>query len=63
MWISFAQFELSVPPGEEQAEGAAVHLTRTRAVYQEANRQLKACQDREERLMLLESWKEFEVSR
>jgi hypothetical protein len=33
-----------------------------RNVYERANRELKTAEDKEERLMLLESWKQFEVS-
>lgn len=32
-----------------------------RNVYERANRELKSADDKEERLMLLESWKQFEV--
>ena len=54
MWLSFAQFELSV--NDENS------LQRTRSVYRQANGALKDCDEKEERLMLLEAWKEFEVS-
>ena len=33
-----------------------------RSVYERGNRQLKSAEDKEERLMLLESWKQFEVN-
>ena len=33
-----------------------------RNVYERANRELKNAEEKEERLMLLESWKQFEVS-
>ena len=69
MWISYAQFELSVGTNEgaETEEGASSqrppsNISKARAVYADANKRLKDCQDKEERLMLLESWKEFEVS-
>ncbi len=53
MWISYAQFELSL--GVEDA------LTRARDVYRQGCKSLKDSDDKEERLMLLENWKEFEV--
>ncbi|MCI4389619.1 hypothetical protein PGIGA_G00100110 [Pangasianodon gigas] len=52
VWISYAQFELSIE-GEER-------LQRCRQVYEEANRSLRTCEEKEERLMLLEAWKDFE---
>ena len=54
VWLSYAQFELSV--NDENS------LQQTRSVYKQANSALKDCDDKEERLMLLEAWKEFEVS-
>ncbi|ELT94667.1 hypothetical protein CAPTEDRAFT_207252 [Capitella teleta] len=56
VWISFAQFELSVPAEDDSKSNVEI----ARGVYAEANRQLKECQEKEERLMLLESWKEME---
>jgi len=53
VWLSYAQFELSV---NEQS-----NLQRTRNVYKQANCALKDSDEKEERLMLLEAWKEFEV--
>jgi len=52
--MSYAQFELSVSDDSS--------LQRTRSVYKQANGALKDCDEKEERLMLLEAWKEFEVS-
>ncbi|XP_060773996.1 crooked neck-like protein 1 isoform X2 [Neoarius graeffei] len=52
VWISYAQFEMSI-------EGAE-RLQRCRQVYEEANRSLRMCEEKEERLMLLEAWKNFE---
>ena len=54
MWLSYAQFELSV--NDENS------MQRTRGVYKQANGALKDCDEKEERLMLLEAWREFEVS-
>lgn len=52
VWISYAQFELSVDTEDR--------LQRCRQVYEEANKGLRSCEEKEERLMLLESWREFE---
>uniref|UniRef100_A0A8C0GMA7 Crooked neck pre-mRNA splicing factor 1 n=1 Tax=Chelonoidis abingdonii TaxID=106734 RepID=A0A8C0GMA7_CHEAB len=52
VWISFAQFELS--GGKEES------LLRCRQVYEEANKTMRNCEEKEERLMLLESWRNFE---
>jgi len=53
VWLSYAQFELSVTDDSS--------LQRARGVYKQANGALKDCEEKEERLMLLEAWKEFEV--
>ena len=53
VWMTFAQFELSVPVGDT--------IARSRAVYSEAHKSLKSAEEKEERLMLLEAWKDFEV--
>ncbi|XP_008107294.1 crooked neck-like protein 1 isoform X2 [Anolis carolinensis] len=52
VWISFAQFELS--------SGNDDSVTRCRQVYEEANKTMRNCEEKEERLMLLESWRNFE---
>ncbi|KAL7871446.1 hypothetical protein SRHO_G00064290 [Serrasalmus rhombeus] len=52
VWISYAQFELSVDSEDR--------LQRCRQVYEEANKSLRNCEEKEERLMLLESWRDFE---
>lgn len=52
VWLSYAQFELSV--NDENS------VQQTRSVYRQANSALKDCDEKEERLMLLEAWKEFE---
>jgi len=49
VWISYAQFEHSV----ENAQGA-------RKVYDQALQALKNTEVKEERVMLIESWKEYE---
>ena len=52
VWISLAQFEFS--------SGKEGSVAKCRQIYQEANRSMRHCQDKEERLMLLESWRSFE---
>ncbi|NXJ35533.1 CRNL1 protein, partial [Ciconia maguari] len=52
VWISFAQFELSA--GREES------LSRCRQIYEEANKAMRNCEEKEERVMLLESWRNFE---
>lgn len=37
-------------------------IVRARLIYREANKALRDCEDKEQRVRLLESWKEFEVS-
>ncbi|NXD20766.1 CRNL1 protein, partial [Spelaeornis formosus] len=52
VWISLAQFELSA--------GRDERLPRCRQVYEEANKAMRSCEEKEERVMLLESWRSFE---
>ena len=52
VWISFAQFELS--SGKEES------VAKCRQIYEEANKTMRNCEEKEERLMLLESWRGFE---
>ncbi|XP_036042168.1 crooked neck-like protein 1 isoform X2 [Onychomys torridus] len=52
VWISFAQFELS--------SGKEGSVTKCRQIYEEANKTMRNCEEKEERLMLLESWRGFE---
>ena len=52
--MSYAQFELSI--GGEDA------MSRTRSIYEKGGQELRENAEKEERLALLESWKEFEVS-
>ncbi|NWU92846.1 CRNL1 protein, partial [Upupa epops] len=52
VWISFAQFELSA--GKEES------LSSCRQIYEEANKAMRNCEEKEERVMLLESWRSFE---
>ncbi|CAO2578508.1 Crooked neck-like protein 1 [Lemmus lemmus] len=52
VWISFAQFELS--------SGKDGSVAKCRQIYEEANKTMRNCEEKEERLMLLESWRGFE---
>ncbi|KAJ8275018.1 hypothetical protein COCON_G00096430 [Conger conger] len=52
VWISYAHFELSIEGGGR--------LGRCRQIYEEANKGMRSCEEKEERLMLLESWRDFE---
>ncbi|KAM9317196.1 crooked neck-like protein 1 [Gastrophryne carolinensis] len=52
VWISFAQFELTT--------GGEDTLGKCRQIYEEANKSLRNSEEKEERLMLLESWRSFE---
>ncbi|KAE8601163.1 hypothetical protein XENTR_v10013561 [Xenopus tropicalis] len=52
VWISFAQFELTSSNEDT--------LGKCRQIYEEANKSLRNCEEKEERLMLLESWRNFE---
>lgn len=53
VWISYARCQHAAPPAEE---GPA----RARAVFHRANRALRSCQEKEQRLMLLEAWRDYE---
>ncbi|KAM4528727.1 crooked neck-like protein 1 [Fundulus diaphanus] len=52
VWISYAKFELSVDGPDR--------LQRCRQIFEEANKSMRSCEEKEERLMLLESWRDFE---
>merc|ERR1719244_1872804 len=52
VWLSFAQFELQVDHEDR--------LEQARHVYEQANKQLRQAREKEERLMLLEAWRDFE---
>lgn len=52
VWLSYAQFELQVDHEDR--------LEQARHVYEQANKQLRHGREKEERLMLLEAWKDFE---
>lgn len=52
VWVSLAQFELST--GKEGS------VANCRHIYEEANKTMRHCGEKEERLMLLESWRRFE---
>lgn len=52
VWLSFAQFELQVEHEDR--------LEQARHVYEQANKALRQAREKEERLMLLEAWRDFE---
>lgn len=52
VWISYAKFELSIDGSDR--------LQKCRQIFEEANKSMRNCEEKEERLMLLESWKDFE---
>lgn len=52
VWISYAKFELSID-GPDRVQ-------KCRQVFEEANKSMRNCEEKEERLMLLESWRDFE---
>lgn len=53
VWISYAKFELSIEGPDR--------LQKCRQIYEEANKGMRSCEEKEERLMLLESWRDFEI--
>ncbi len=62
VWISYAQFELSVPePDEDEETSLAIAKERTRAVFDRAHKRMKDNDLKEDRVLLLESWKSFET--
>lgn len=52
VWISYAKFELSVDGPDR--------LAKCRQIFEEANKSMRNCEEKEERLMLLESWRDYE---
>ncbi|XDV41225.1 hypothetical protein PO909_010123 [Leuciscus waleckii] len=52
VWISYAQFEMSIDSDDR--------IQRCRQIYEEANKSMQGCEEKEERLMLLESWRDYE---
>ena len=51
--MSYAQFELSIDDADS--------VRKSRALFRQANNAMKEADEKEERLMVLEAWKEFEV--
>ena len=56
VYISFAQFELSIPYQDGNAEG----VKRARLIFDKAYGKMKEKELKEERVLLLEAWKDFE---
>ncbi|XP_065345584.1 crooked neck-like protein 1 [Cloeon dipterum] len=54
VWMSFAQFEL-------QSGGDDGNVEKARNVYDRANTTLRQAMEKDERVLLLEAWKEFEA--
>ncbi|XP_040016933.2 crooked neck-like protein 1 [Gasterosteus aculeatus] len=52
VWISYAKYELSIDGPDR--------LQKCRQIFEEANKGMRNCEEKEERLMLLESWRDFE---
>lgn len=50
VWLSYARTEESIPDSGD----------RSRKIYQKANNILRSCEEKEQRIMLLEAWKDFE---
>merc|ERR1712003_578361 len=50
VWISFANFEASIE-----------HTKKAREIYEEADRSLQSETQKEERVLCLEAWREFET--
>ena len=53
VWISYAKFEFTYPPEDTRVVYA-------RKVLSRANQNLRSCEEKEQRKMLLEEWKDFE---
>jgi len=60
VWLSFAQFEANSPSPVDSAEREGID--RARDIYKLANDELRNSASKEPRVMLLEAWKEFEVT-
>ncbi|GFT23485.1 crooked neck-like protein 1 [Nephila pilipes] len=53
VWISYARFELGCGEGRDA-------VLQARHIYEKANKSLRNANQKEERMMLLEAWKDFE---
>lgn len=54
VWLSLAQFEASIDETDS--------IDRARDVFEQAYKSLRTVSDKEERLMLVENWLDFEVT-
>ncbi|KAL1922999.1 uncharacterized protein VTP21DRAFT_9375 [Calcarisporiella thermophila] len=62
VWNSYARFELSVPAGAEgEGEDELSPVERARNVYNQAYKRMKDAGLQEDRVLLLEAWREFEA--
>ena len=55
VWLSLAQFEATIDEPDS--------IDRTREIFEQAYKTLRTASDKEERLMLVEHWLDFEVRR
>ena len=55
VWLSLAQFEASIDEPDS--------IDRARDVFEQAYKSLRTVSDKEERLMLVENWLDFEVTK
>ncbi|KAF8459088.1 hypothetical protein BGX38DRAFT_1084654 [Terfezia claveryi] len=71
VWISYAQFELNIPEEEEEEEDTGMEVDkpvseeakdRARKVFERAYKCMKEKDLKEERVLLLNTWKSFEVT-
>lgn len=56
VWMSYAKFELTNESSEDN-----MNVLLARAVYEKANKTLKATIEKEARVLLLETWRDFEA--
>ncbi|KAF5273392.1 hypothetical protein FQA39_LY07409 [Lamprigera yunnana] len=54
VWLSYAKFELANKSEDN------LNIILSRQVYEKANENLKNCQEKESRVLLLENWRDFE---
>merc|ERR1712083_353260 len=53
VWLSYAQFELQVEHEDR--------IQQARHVYEQANKELRRSREKEERLMMLEAWRDLQT--
>ncbi|KAJ1920744.1 NineTeen Complex (NTC) component [Mycoemilia scoparia] len=60
VWVSYAQFETSVPSSGDKADTSS-QTARARKVFERAYKHFKESNQKDERVLLLEAWQEFET--